>query len=451
MASQCPLPAAWTPFRPHATQLALNTTRARFVSVPAGRGSGKTELALRRLVMCLPVRKPWDDPRYFFAAPTISHAKEIAWHRLLSLIPPDWLAGTLRSADAMEIRSVFGSTIQLLSLSSQDRSRIEGRQWDGGVIDESCDIPPGVFDRQIVPALTWRSGWCWRIGVPKRQGVGALEFRQWHEDNLASDDPTRAGFWWPSRDILPPETLEYAKRHLDAADYQEQFEASFLSATGGVFFSFSEANVRPVTYDQTKPLVIGCDFNRDPMCWVVCHRYPDRLEVVDELWLRDVTTGGALDVLANRYASHTGGFEWYCDAAGGQRRTSAETMGKEIVTDLVQILNDARFGNSRLVFPAVKAAGKREGNPPVKSRIAACNSMLKNAAGESRLHIAPHCKRLIEDLKVRHYKPGTWEPQDSPMVGHMTDALGYVVWPLYSIEKQPTKSVPRPIHLVGAA
>src|SRR5262249_24890285 len=46
-----------------------------------------------------------------------------------------------------------------------------------GPVVHNCDIKPGTVDLTILPALTWRNGWLWRIGVPKRFGIGAKEFR----------------------------------------------------------------------------------------------------------------------------------------------------------------------------------------------------------------------------------------------------------------------------------
>ena len=44
---------AWTEFRYHAEQWAVWESGSRFIAMPAGRGSGKTELSKRKLVMSL--------------------------------------------------------------------------------------------------------------------------------------------------------------------------------------------------------------------------------------------------------------------------------------------------------------------------------------------------------------------------------------------------------------
>jgi len=63
----------------------------RFAVVTAGRRSGKTELAKRRLVITLAKRKPWSPARYFAAAPTRDQAKRIFWADLKALVPSRWV------------------------------------------------------------------------------------------------------------------------------------------------------------------------------------------------------------------------------------------------------------------------------------------------------------------------------------------------------------------------
>ena len=60
----------WHVLRHHPEQTRLWNEGKRFAVVPAGRRSGKTEIAKRKLVAGLPEKKKWGDPRYFAAAPT---------------------------------------------------------------------------------------------------------------------------------------------------------------------------------------------------------------------------------------------------------------------------------------------------------------------------------------------------------------------------------------------
>lgn len=415
---QAPLTSRWTPLRPHTGQQAAWTCSKRFVGLPCGRGSGKTELAKRRLVRFLPIVKPWAVPRYFYSAPTVQQAKRLAWDDLLRLIPPEWLAARPHISD-LRITTIFGSELWIIGMDRPER--IEGNQWDGGILDESSDIKAGAFAKSIIPALTWRNGWVWRIGVPKRQGPGAAEYRKFCELGHAGTDSDTAAFSWPSSDIISSDQLAYARSNLDPKDYREQFDASWETVGGGIFYAFDrEYNVRPCGYQPNLPILVGSDFNVDPMAWVLAHRLAGRLEVFDEVWMRNTNTPATLDALAGRYPEHKG-WEFYGDASGNQRRTSASR------SDIKHIYN----------HPAFKTMGRTlhftTANPPVVDRFAATNAMFCNAAGERRLFIDPRCSHLIDDLEARYFKPGTREAADSKDLGHATDALGYIVFRLYPI------------------
>ena len=384
------LPPAWTPHKYHAEQTSLWTSKSRFAIVPAGRGSGKTELAKRRLICYLPIKKEWSDPRYAYCAPTYAQAKRIAWQHLLRLCPKEWVYEIDRSE--LCIRTVFGSELWVVGLDAPQR--IEGVQWDGIVVDESSDIKPKTFELTILPALSWRNGWCWRIGVPKRYGIGAAEFKRTFDKARKHELPDTEAFTWSAEGILPKRTLNKIKSLVDMKDYQEQIGGVFVSAAGGIFYNFNEDyNIRPCPYRPDKPIIIGSDFNVDPMAWVLCHRLGDGdldndiLEVFDELWLRDANTQGTLNILYNKYRTHKGGFEFYGDATSRARKTAASA------SDFAIIKNDKRFLDLGRTVHYLRS------NPPKADRFAACNGLVLNANGTRRLYVDPHCKHLIEDRK----------------------------------------------------
>ena len=82
---------SWTYLKPHKTQREVWECKKRFIGLDCGRGSGKTELAKRRLVLGLLEPKKLRPSRYFYGAPTEGQAKRIAWEHLLRLIPKDWI------------------------------------------------------------------------------------------------------------------------------------------------------------------------------------------------------------------------------------------------------------------------------------------------------------------------------------------------------------------------
>jgi len=252
----------WPKLKYHPLQSKLWRTKSQYAAAACGRGSGKTELARRRIVRYLAVKKPWPNPLYYYGLPTYPQARRVAWPELLRLIPASWITDVNRSE--MKVTTIFGSTLYVGGLDKPQR--VEGLQWDGVVVDEASDQRPGVFDLSFRPALTHRRGWFWLIGVPKRMGIGAKSFKEFYSrDDVDS-------YTWPSSDILPADVILDAKRNMDPRSYAEQFEADWVSAGGSIHYAFdSVLNVsNAVQYDPTSPLIIGSDFNVDPMSWVVC-------------------------------------------------------------------------------------------------------------------------------------------------------------------------------------
>lgn len=416
---------AWPQLKYHKTQRKVWTSKERFLYLPCGRQSGKTELALRRLIRYLPVKKDWPDPRYFYGSPTFGQAKATAWQRLLNLTPPNWISSV--STSELTIRTIFGSELFLFGF---DRPhRIEGRIIDGGIIDECSDIKPKTFDLSILPTLVWRNGWTWFIGVPKRFGVGAVEYRERYEAAAAGELADSIGYSWPSEGIVPTDYLEMCRKRMDPYDFDEQFNAKWLSASGGVFHAFDpDYNVRPCSYNPGNVIIVGSDYNVDPMCWVLCHRRGGTLEVFDELFIRNTNTEATLKILLNRYPEHRGGFQFYGDASSRARKTSA-TM-----TDYVQIASNQELKDKGRTLHYDRS------NPPVADRFAVTNARICSGDGQRHIFIDEKCEHLIRDLKVRSYKPGTREVDDVGDIGHSTDALGYILWKLWPLQLQLTNN-----------
>ena len=320
----------------------------------------------------------------------------------------------------MRIETIFGSVLFLIGLDKPER--IEGIQIDGIVVDENCDIKPGTIDLSVLPTLTWRKGWLWRIGVPKRFGIGATEFRERYTMAATNKIEDEAGFTWPSSEIVPADSLAYARSRMNERDYSEQFDANWLSASGGVFHSFDkEYNVRPCQYKPDVPLLVASDFNVNPMCWTLCHRNGHTIEVFDEIFERDANTRGTLDILYGKYKNHKGGFQFYGDATGKARKTSA------VSTDYQQIREDSRF----------QALGRTvhylSSNPAKADRFAVTNNRLCAGDGTRLLFIDGSCTHLISDLQIRSFKPGSREPADSGDVGHASDSIGYLLCRLFPL------------------
>lgn len=417
--------------RPHAIQSAAYRSAARFVCLPCGRRSGKTEIAKRKIVRRLRYRLPEHEGRtlrYAYLAPTRDQVKKIAWADFKALVPRHWLLG-LPSESELCIRTIFGTELHLIGMDKP--ARFEGPAWHGVVSDESSDMRPDI-DKSIRPAVDESNGFWWMIGVPKRQGIGAQKYRAYCEKGLRGDDGW-ATFSWPSWDILPERTIEAARRDMDLKDFNEQYGAVWESIGGAAFYAFDRAaHVVDRPHDPNRPILVGADFNVDPMAWALCQEHDDGLYVFDELWLTNTNTPRSLDVLWDRYgAIQKAGWQFFGESAARNRNTAAS------LSDYAHIKNDNRY--------AAKTKFPRQ-SPPRKDRASSCNAILRNAAGEVRCRIHSRCLHLIADLEGRGIDAsgGPIEGKSGDPIGHISDGWGYLVhanWPATRIKHKSQSQI----------
>jgi hypothetical protein len=426
---------AWFTLNQHELQDRLYRTTARFPVVVAGRGSGKTELSRRKIVRMLNVTKPWANPIYVYGLPTYQQAKRVAWEPIKALVPKHWTAkefgGSINESDLI-IKTRYGSTLYVVGMDKP--YRIEGIQIDGAVLDECSDQKPEAYTRTLLPMLTHRKGFCWRIGKPKRSGIGAAAFEESFNAGLLPNDIGLESYNWRSDTVLTPDEIDDIRSQLGQQEADEELNAEWLKASGGIYYSFVDDVVgngnldSAAVYQPGMRIGVGVDFNVDPMAWIMFHVIDGKMFVFDELWIKNTNTKRSLDDLAARYPEHSAGWVFIGDASGQNRHSSAES------SDYIQIMNDKRFKNSKMIFPAA--------NPRVADRYAAVNAKLCNALGERQLFIHPKCKMLRKDLMQSTYKEGTRDFDNTDkMAGHITDALGYPVqqlWPI-RVGNRPAK------------
>lgn len=420
---------AWFKFKYHEEQQRFWNCQRRFQWLDCGRASGKTALAKRKLVKKHLWRNVFSAnthtrckrPLYAYTAPTVAQAKRIAWDDFQSLIPSDWLLPGTKGVNKTDLclTTEFGSRLFIVGMDHPER--IEGDQYAGIIRDECSDQKPKSFERSILPALSTYRGWCWNLGVPKRQGPGAADFkRACKRHRTGKRDPDSISFTWASRDLIDPDIDLQARLALDSRDYAEQFNAEWQTSGGGAYHAFDEnENCKPCEYYRDMLLYIGCDFNVCPMAWVLLHRHSDTWEVFDEIWKRDTNTPATLKTLYQKYRKHRGGFLFIGDAAARQRKTSAAMSDYEHIHKHEGF---KRLGR-KIDFP--RAA------PAIEDRLASTNAQFCNAAGQRRLFIdKKRAPNLFNDLDVRHFLEGTRTLADQGKpgdVGHAADGLDYVI------------------------
>jgi hypothetical protein len=435
----------WTLLRHHPAGIRYSNSPHRFNTVAAGRRSGKTERAKRKLVKkALWATTPW-APRFFAAAPTRDQAKRIFWSDLKLLTPRRYLASKPSESDLM-IEYITGAQIWVIGMDKPQR--LEGPPWDGGVLDEYANMRESAWGANVRPALSDRMGWCDLIGVPEGRNHYYKTDREARAQMKALGRESEWGSYsWPSSDILPPSEIESAKRDLDKLTYQQEYEASWISFEGRTYYPFMEdTHCAPLKYDPRAPLIFTFDFNVDPGVAAVIQEQalPGQFEeirspagiiarqqvvgtgVIGEVWIeRNSNTPAVCRKLIADWGregkNHQGRVICYGDATGGARGTAkVEGSDWELIEKVL-----------RPEFKTKLTINVKDSNPKERSRINAVNSRIQSVAGVRRLMVdgraAPH---VVQDFEgVMNLKGGSGEidKKKSPMLSHISDSIGYYV------------------------
>ncbi|HYB11693.1 MAG TPA: hypothetical protein VEJ16_18700 [Alphaproteobacteria bacterium] len=426
----------WTPLRHHPVQWAFWNSPHRFNTIPAGRRSGKTELAKRKLVLRAIAGTNFDVPRFFAAAPTREQAKRIYWADLKAMVPSALLAGR-PSETELTIRLIHGPEIYVVGLDRPER--IEGQPWDGGILDEYANMKRGAWPEHVRPALADRLGWCDLIGVPEGRNHYYESDRK-AKAMMAERGPASewGSYHWKSADILPPSEIQAARRDLDELTFQQEYEASFVNFEGRAYYPFREdTHCRKLGYDARQPLIFCFDFNVAPGVAVVAQeqRLPGMSEgrtgtgVIGEVHIpRNSNTPAVCRKLAADWIDHVGPVRCYGDATGGAGG-SAKVAGSD--WDLIKAELRPAFGQ-RLSFHVPDA------NPPERARINAVNTRLKSGDEAIRLMVdptkAPNVVKDFEGVRLLSGGSGEIDKKADPMLTHASDALGYYVASAFPID-----------------
>lgn len=175
---------------------------------------------------------------------------------------------------------------------------------------------------------------------------------------------------------------------------------------GVAYYSFdSSRHVAPVERIGGRVL-LGMDFNVDPMTCVIGQYLDGKFYIVDEAFLRNSDTykmSGHL--IKNNYIGNV-----YPDSTGKNRKTSGMS-DFEILRQGGFVVEDTR-------------------NPFVTDRVNNLNRLFQ----EDKIIIDPKCKKLINDLKRVSWKDNSLDQKTDKLLTHISDALGYLCWALDPID-----------------
>ena len=386
------------------------TDRTRFRVLVAGRRFGKSYLSCIELIRGA-IEKPGEV--FFYAAPTYRMAKDIAWKLLKQLVPKPWIKA--KNESDLKIELINGSLIELKG--TENAMALRGRSLSGLVLDEAAFMDSAVWFEVLRPALADKQGWALFISTP--EGTASWFYDLW---NFAEEEGGKDWQRWSYTTVeggnVPAEEVEAARAQLDPRTFRQEFEASFENLSGLVAASFSEENIsRDIGDIPQLSLLVGLDFNIDPMSACFGVKVDDELHIFDEMSLSNATTWEAAEEIINRYTLERRII--VCpDPTGAARKTAG--VG---ATDH-HILRKSGFKVS-----TPKAPWK------IRDKVNCVNTALLDGNGTRRLKIHPRCKELIKSLRTLTYEENTGLPNKKLGVDHQFDALGYLCLMQFNLNK----------------
>ena len=386
----------------------------RFRLLVAGRRFGKSYLSCIELLRGA-INRPGEV--YFYCAPTYRMAKDIAWKELKRLVPKTWIQA--KNETDLRLDLINGSSIELKG--TENAMALRGRSLAGVVLDEAAFMERDVWAEVIRPALADKQGWALFISTP--DGTASWFYDMWcFCGEQEWDDWQRWSFTTIEGGNVKEEEVEAAKSQLDPRTFRQEFEASFENLTGLVAVSFSDDNIDKEVEDlHMLPLLLGLDFNVDPMAGICAVKHNNTLYVFDEIMLTGgATTWDFTEEVVRRY--------------GVDRRIIAcpDPTGSARKTSGVGVTDHNILRRSGFTVMSPKSPWK------IRDKITSVNTALLDANGERRTLIHPRCKELIKALRTLTYAPNTGLPNKNLGVDHAFDAFGYLCLQQFNLVKPET-------------
>lgn len=199
------------------------------------------------------------------------------------------------------------------------------------------------------------------------------------------------------------------------------FDKSFLPSSSGTA-------VRSLKNGSISLTVLTCDFNVDPMMWLIAHKDDENVFYFDEIVVENTSTEQCINEFLRRYPNHKSQIIINGDAFWDNRSTQSEYTNYAIIRNA---LYNHGYDKKQVKFHL------REYNPPIINRIVAFNARVKNSQGLRRLFVDKRCKYFLKNIYNLKYKEGTSiidtptihtlkKDRDKKFMGHIFDAGSYL-------------------------
>lgn len=385
--------------KPTRPQSLVFASRARFKVLNAGRRFGKTFLAL---ILLFTFAVNHANAICWYVAPTYKQAEQIAWEDLKRLVPEAYVLK--KNETDLSITLLNNSVIALRGSDNPDSLR--GPGLDALVLDEAAFQKKEVW-KVMRPMLADKKGWCLFISTPKGYN--------WFYDLYCAAENRkgwqRFQFTTAEGGNVDAEEIEDAKAELDEKTFNQEFLASFETLTGRIYYNFSRELNKIDSYTlATAPILVGMDFNVNPMSAAIAQRAGGQLIFFDEVDIPDGNTDAMCVELRRRYPKNP--IFVYPDPTGNSRHTNAP-LGQ---TDFTII----RSHGFTVLAPTKPYSTADKFNT--------VNAALCNVKGVRRVFVVKgKCLQLCKCWDGYCWKDDTGIPDKSGGLDHKSDAAAYLI------------------------
>jgi len=359
-----------------------------------------------------------DGRNFWWVSPVFAQADD-CYNRMLRAVPKH----LYKSHEGEHtITLVNGSVLHFKSADRPDT--LYGVDVYAAVIDEASRMKMAVWlavrstltftkgPVRVIGNVKGRKNWAYKMArrAEAEKGEGNMQFRR-----ITAFDAVAAG-------ILDMEEIEDARSQLTEEEFAELYLAEAPRDETSIYTAFTDQNIIDDLEDPGGDLLVGMDFNVDPMTAVLAGMAGDQLHIFGEITIRNGDTETMCKKIRERYDNRK--ITVYPDPSGKRRITSA----KAGATDFSIIREN------RMTISAPSRA------MAVVDRINCVNRAFCNAKGQRLVFVNSKCKKFITSFEEQEYKAGTREPDKSSGHDHMTDAAGYLISRKFPIVKYKTGS-----------
>jgi phage terminase large subunit len=393
-------------YRPFTYQKNYHVNQSRFRVIAGGRRVGKTKMAVHEAIKhCIEV----PNALVFWVAPTYKLAKEVGWEEFLDNYDRLEPAILYKLDHALKVKFINGSTIYFKGSDNPDSLR--GRGLTNLFIDEAAFCKPEVWHKILRPALSDKNGRVTLISTPN--GFN------WFKDIYDSEKWTT--FYWPTiqNPLITKEELDDVKSQISLSDYEQEYEAKFITRAGRVYNDFSGEHIIPefsptfANYD----IYLGLDFgyaSHTAIVFMAVDRNSGNVIQFDEIYVSRMQMDDIIKTIDNKLWDHKLSRKdikfCYSDPAGNAEELTAG------ISPVDMMRNEG--------FTVINTGST------IMYGLALVRSYLKNSLGIIRYRVTANCKETIRCFNGYQYdmtKDGNAKEEalKDNIHDHLMDALRY--------------------------